>query len=304
MDPQTQASSQASHDHSQVALHSKILRIDPKFIGVVHLSALPGDARATVSSFDHCYQQALDDAKALIAGGVEGIIIENFGSAPFNKGTQNDPAPAHQVAALAIVATQIRALPHRSNWKVNCLRNDALAALGIASAVGADFIRVNVLSGTYVTDQGVIEGAARVLAYRRQLHAEHIKIYADILVKHASPLAPLSAEQACLDTWKRGGADALIVSGTGTGAPVDTSLLKQVQGVVKGGVPIYIGSGLNMDNIQNLAPLASGAIVGTALKGKGATSRSVSEQRVSEISPSPKSVLAALITNTSSLKII
>ena len=284
MDPQSQLNSQASHAHSQVSLHSKILRIDPKFIGVVHLSALPGDARATMSSFDRCYQQALADAKALIAGGVDGIIVENFGSAPFNKGTQADPAPAHQVAALTVVATQIRALAPQIKIGINCLRNDALAALGIASAVGADFIRVNILSGTYVTDQGVIEGeAARVLAYRRQLHAEHIKVYADILVKHASPLAPLSAEQACLDTWKRGGADALIVSGTGTGAPVDTSLLEQVQSVVKGGVPIYIGSGLNMDNIQNLAPLASGAIVGTALKEKGLLHAPVSEQRVSEM---------------------
>ena len=261
-----------------------ILRIAPKFIGVVHLQALPGDARATTSSFDSCYQQALADAQALIDGGVEGIIVENFGSAPFNKGTQVDPAPAHQVAALTVVASQIRALAPHIKIGINCLRNDALAALGIASAVKADFIRVNILSGTYVTDQGVIEGeAARVLAYRRQLHAEHIKIFADVLVKHASPLAPLSAEQACLDTWKRGGADALIVSGTGTGAPVDESLLEQVQSVVKGGVPIYIGSGLNIDNLDRLAPLASGAIVGTALKEEGRLQAPVSAKRVSDM---------------------
>ena len=211
-----------SPKHTQSTHQISILRVDPKFIGVVHLKALPGDARATTSSFDSCYQHALADAKALIDGGVEGIIVENFGSAPFHKGTQNEPAPAHQVAALTVVAAQIRTIAPQIKIGINCLRNDALAALGIASAVKADFIRVNILSGTYVTDQGVIEGeAARVLAYRRQLHAEHIKIFADILVKHASPLAPLSAEQACLDTWKRGGADALIVSGTGTGAPVE-----------------------------------------------------------------------------------
>lgn len=272
------------HNATQINHQPNILRVNPKFIGVVHLSALPGDARANTSSFTPCYQKAIADAQALIDGGVDGIIVENFGSAPFNKGTKDDPAPAHQIAALSVVATQIRTLAPHIQLGINCLRNDALSALGIASAVGADFIRVNILSGTYVTDQGVIEGeAARVLAYRRQLHAEHIKIFADILVKHASPLAPLSAEQACLDTWKRGGADALIVSGTGTGAPVDASLLHKVQNAVNGGVPIYIGSGLNINNIQSLAPLASGAIVGTSLKEKGELSAPVSAQRVHDM---------------------
>lgn len=258
-------------------------RLSPKFIGVVHLPALPGDVHQTYS-IQECYDFALRDAEALLEGGVEGIIIENFGSAPFQKGSLADPAPPHQLAALTVVAHQIRTLTSTVKIGINCLRNDAVAALGIASAVQADFIRVNVLSGAYVTDQGLIEGeAARVLRYRKQLGAEHIKIFADILVKHASPLAPLSAEQAALDTWKRGGADVLIVSGTGTGAPVNPDLLKQVQTTVQGQVPIYLGSGLTLDNVDRLAPLASGAIVGTALKEDGVLNAPVSIQRVKDL---------------------
>ena len=178
----------------------------------------------------------------------------------------------------------MRSLSSEVQIGINCLRNDARAALGIAAAVSADFVRVNVLSGAYVTDQGLIEGeAAMALRYRRQLDAPELKIFADILVKHAAPLAPLSPQQAALDTWKRGGADALIVSGTGTGAPVSASLLEEVQRAVKAEVPVYIGSGLSMSNLEDLAPLASGAIVGTALKQNGVLSAPVDQSRVSAL---------------------
>ena len=259
------------------------MRVDPQLIGVVHLPALPGDARAELS-YQQCFDLALADARALIAGGVDGIIVENFGSAPFRKGTRADPAPPHQVATLALIAAEIRRLSSAVKIGVNCLRNDAVAALGVAAAASADLVRVNVLSGAYVTDQGVIEGeAADVLEYRRRLQAPHIKIFADILVKHASPLSPLSPAQAALDTWKRGGADALIVSGTGTGAPVSASLLAEVQRAVECQVPVYLGSGLTLELVDELAPLASGAIVGTALKEGGILSAPVSQDRVSAL---------------------
>ncbi len=75
---------------------------------------------------------------------------------------------------------------------MNVLRNDALAALGVAVAAGADFIRVNVHTGAMLTDQGIIQGEAdQTLRMRRYLNAERIQIFADVLVKHAVPLGPL-----------------------------------------------------------------------------------------------------------------
>ena len=260
------------------------LRRDPQFIGVVHLPPLPGDPRGGALSYQACYEHALRDAQALIAGGVDGIIIENFGSAPFHKGDHSDPAPPHQIAAITVVAAQVRALSSQVKIGINCLRNDVRAALGIAAAANADFVRVNVLSGAYVTDQGLIEGeAAMALRYRRQLDAPQLQIFADLLVKHAAPLAPLTPSQAALDTWKRGGADTLIVTGTGTGAAVNAALLDEVQRAVNAQVPVYIGSGLSMSNLEELAPLASGAIVGTALKEGGELSAPVSQARVKSI---------------------
>ena len=82
------------------------LRRNPQLIGVVHLPPLPGDPRGGDCTYQACYEHALTDARSLIAGGVDGVIIENFGSAPFHKGDQSDPAPPHQIAALAVVATE------------------------------------------------------------------------------------------------------------------------------------------------------------------------------------------------------
>lgn len=55
---------------------------------------------------------------------------------------------------------------------VNVLRNDGKSAMAIALCTGAQFIRVNVLAGAMVTDQGLIEGIAyELLRYRRMLGA-------------------------------------------------------------------------------------------------------------------------------------
>lgn len=143
------------------------------------------------------------DAEALAAGGVDGLILENFGSAPFARGTGQQRIPPHQVACLALLA---RACCDRFDVPVgvNCLRNDALSALGIAAAAGAGFMRVNVHTGAMVTDQGIIEGEAhRTLRYRRSLGAK-VSIYADVLVKHAQPLTPISPGQATAECIERG----------------------------------------------------------------------------------------------------
>ena len=155
-------------------------------IGVIHLPPMPGDPKACAdTSFNQVVDFAMRDVDALVAGGVHGIIVENFGSAPFQRGDATSRLPPHQVALMARV---VGACVANSGVPigVNCLRNDAQSALGIAAATGAEFIRVNVHSGAYLTDQGIIEGEAwRTLRYRKELGVEHVAILADVLVKHA-----------------------------------------------------------------------------------------------------------------------
>lgn len=249
----------------------------PLLLGVVHLPPCPS-AAGGVSGIDALLEAALRDAHALKEGGVDGVIVENYGDAPFHKGTRDDPAPPDVVATLAIVAREVRTavgLP----VGINCLRNDACAALGAAAAAGATWVRVNVLTGAMVTDQGVIEGeAARVAAYRRQLGIE-VALLADLLVKHAVPLGHVEPVVVARDLAARSGADGLIVTGARTGAPVDGGFLREVrQAVVP--FPVWIGSGLDEHNAAALWPHCDGAIVGTALKQGGVTKAQVDPARV------------------------
>ncbi len=140
------------------------MKFEPTFgtaaplVGMVHLPPLPGAPKAPDDG-DKAMRAALDraasDARALDRGGVDGIVIENFGDAPFYP----DEVPPHVVAGVTRAATAVAAetdIP----LGINVLRNDAEAALSIAAAVGADFVRVNVHTGARVTDQGIVQGRA------------------------------------------------------------------------------------------------------------------------------------------------
>jgi membrane complex biogenesis BtpA family protein len=256
-------------------------------IGVVHIRPMPGDPRHRSGGFEDVARLALADAEALAAGGADAILIENFGSAPFAKGTEGSRLPPHQVALIAAIATEA---VDRFDLPVgvNCLRNDATSAIGIAAAVGLDFIRVNVHTGAYLTDQGLIEGEAdRTLRYRRFLGAEHVTILADVLVKHARPLAPLDPREEVRDCYERGLADALVVTGDATGGAVDRELLAVVREAA-GDRTVLVGSGFRPEQVDALAPLVEGAIVGTWLKHGGDVRASVDEARVRELSAAVK----------------
>jgi membrane complex biogenesis BtpA family protein len=232
---------------------------NPALVGMVHLGALPG-APDFDGDFEAVVARAAADARCLAEAGFDGVMVENFYDVPFFK----TALPPVTVAALTRCAIAVReAAPHLP-LGINALRNDGLAALGIAVAVGARFIRVNVLCGAVVTDQGIIEGCAAELARARAAWAPHIAIWADVGVKHAAPLADFDAVQAARDTAWRGGADALIASGTGTGAPTDPGRVAALRAAVPDR-PVVVGSGATAENLAALD--ANVVIVGTALKG-------------------------------------
>lgn len=229
---------------------------------MVHLLPLPGAPR-----YDGSMQQVLDraarDARALADGDVDGIIVENYGDAPFFP----DVVPPVTVAALTRAIEEVRRAV-RLPIGVNVLRNDAMAALSVAAVTGAQFIRVNVHTGALLTDQGWITGrAGETLRLRKALDAP-VAIYADVLVKHAVPPAGLTIEDAARDAFLRGGADALIVSGTATGAPADIEDVRRVRHALPA-APIWIGSGVTVASVAALLEVADGVIVGSALQQDG-----------------------------------
>ena len=123
-------------------------------IGMLHLPALPGSPLNELS-LEAIRRHVLKDAEALATGGVDGLILENFGDVPFYPRR----VPAHTVAFMTAIALEVRRA-FDMPLGINVLRNDAEAAMAVAFAAGAQFIRVNIHSGARVTDQGLIEGMA------------------------------------------------------------------------------------------------------------------------------------------------
>lgn len=229
----------------------------PTLIGMVHLAPLPGAPRWG-GDWDAVLEAATRDAEAIVAAGFDAVMVENFNDAPFFK----DDLPAETIAGLTRCALAVQAAAPVLPLGVNALRNDALGALGVAAAVGAAFIRVNVLTGAMVTDQGVIEGRGAEVVRTRARLCPQTAILADVQVKHAAPLAAYDAEQSARDLAQRGGADALVVSGHGTGRPVDAAHLTRVRDAMD--APVIVGSGTTPEDLR--APRADAYIIGTGLK--------------------------------------
>jgi len=244
-------------------------------IGMVHLLPLPGSPRFA-SDLNEVRARALTDAKALSDGGIDSIMIENFGDAPFYPG----PVPSYVVAHLTALAAQVKRII-KVPLGINVLRNDGRSALAIAQAVGAQFIRVNILSGARVTDQGIMQGIAHDLQRdRAALGAQHIQVMADVDVKHSSPLGERRAiEDELDDTIHRGLADGVVASGAGTGKAADLNHVKRIKAAA-GSTPVFVGSGVSAKSVKQFLQYCDGIIVGTALKVDGVASNPVDPQRV------------------------
>ncbi len=245
-------------------------------IGMLHAPPLPGSPRYR-EPFSGVIMRMLQDAQALIEGGVDGLMLENFGDVPF-AATRVAPVTIAALTRLALEVRQRCPLP----LGINVLRNDAPAALSIAAVTGARYLRVNVLSGARVTDQGVITGEAHdLLRLRRSLFAEDVRILADVDVKHSAPLARRALADETEELVQRAGADAVIVSGPGTGKPVSLTDLPEVTAAA-GGRPVFVGSGASLETLNRLLPFCNGFIVGSSLKVDGRMEAPVDRERVRE----------------------
>ena len=252
-----------------------IFKTSNPIIGVVHLLPLPTSARWG-GNLNAVMDRAAREATALASGGVDGIIIENFFDAPFTN-AQVDPAVVSAMTLIVHRLMNLVTLP----IGINVLRNDARSGLAIAACVGAKFVRVNVLTGVMVTDQGTIEGQAhQLLRYRRELGSD-VKILADVLVKHAHPLGSDNLTVTVRETLERGLADGVILSGPATGSPPSLEDLKLATEAANG-KPVFIGSGANWENIGTLMQAANGAIVSSSLKRRGDIEKPIDPIRVSQ----------------------
>lgn len=243
---------------------------DCTLIGMVHLAPLPGSPRYD-DSID-VLESALRDAIALERGGIDAVLVENYGDNPYPLRVSKDTYDAFLDLCFEI-KNEI-SIP----MGINVLRNDWKSALKIADETAISFVRINVYVGITLTEQGIIEGESHKIQRFKKENQINVSIFSDIHVKHGKTLYPDSINIAAKDAVERGHADAVIVSGPRTNEPVDLDELKKVKDTVE--VPVLVGSGVRLSNADKILKYSDGAIIGSAFKHHGITEKKVNQTRV------------------------
>jgi membrane complex biogenesis BtpA family protein len=251
-------------------------RFTPKksVIAMIHVDALPGTPQYG-GHVREIIAKAAKEATLYKKGGVDAIAIENMHDIPYLKGRVG-PEIVATMTAVAAAIKEVCALP----CGIQILAGANKEALAVAHATGLDFVRVEGFVFAHVADEGFIESSAGdLLRYRRQIGADSIAVFCDIKKKHSAHA--ITADVDIAETAKAAEfflTDGVIVTGSATGAEADERELREVRRHVN--VPVIVGSGVTIDNVQRYAKLVDGMIVGSWFKKDGRWENGVDLKRV------------------------
>jgi membrane complex biogenesis BtpA family protein len=230
-------------------------------VGMVHLLPLPGSAAHRDEGVAAIVERAVSEARTLADGGVDAILVQNTGDAPFTHAGGPATIACMTAAAIAI------ARDVRCPLGVNILANGGAEALAVAHAVGACFVRIKVYCGAVVSVGGIVEGnAAETLAFRRAIGADHVAIAADVYDRTSAPLGDMPIALLADLAHRHGQADALVV----TGDSVEDSLsrIREVKTAVPSAI-VFAGGGTTAENVGAFLAAGDGVIVGSSVKDTG-----------------------------------
>lgn len=244
-------------------------------ITMAHLPALPGTPRYDeTGGVDALVKWVKGDIDKLMDAGVDGILFCNEDDRPYT--FQVGP---EAVAAMTRVVSECR--PTSIPFGVD-LMWDARAAMAVAAATGAAFIR-EVVTGAYESDMGLWSpDAADLLRYRRSLNAEFVKVFMNITPEFASTLGSRSVAARAHSAVVSSLADAILIAGPMAGAEPDFEWVVEAKDAVGDSAPVLLNTGARHDNIAKYLEVADGVIVGSALKVDGYTWNPVDPSRLSE----------------------
>ena len=241
-------------------------------IGCVHVAALPGTPKASLPVATIA-KQAAAEARHYQDAGLHAVMIENMHDRPYLARRVGPEV----VAAMAVVARVVRdAIEVPLGLQVLAGANEA--ALGVALAADAAFVRVEGFVFAHVADEGLMTSdAGALLRYRRAIGAEGVRVFADVKKKHSAHA--ITADVDIADTAHAAEfflADGLVVTGVATGRAADAADVRAVAEAVS--IPVLVGSGITPENIAAY-PEADAFIVGTALKRDGLWTNPVDPDR-------------------------
>lgn len=242
-------------------------------IGVIHLQALPGTPQGG-HPLAAIVDAASAEAESYAAAGFQGIMIENTHDRPYVQRT----AGPEIIAAMAVVAAGIRravSIP----LGIQVLAGANTAALAVAHASGAAFVRTEGFVFAHVADEGLFSAdAGPLLRYRRAIGAESVRVFADIKKKHSAHA--ITGDVNIAETARAAEffqADGVIVTGVATGQPTDPAEVDAVHQAVN--IPTLVGSGVTPENVTRYRG-AEGLIVGSWVKQGGVWSNPLDRDRV------------------------
>lgn len=241
-------------------------------IAMAHIPALPGTPRYDEKrGISHLVEWVCADVAYLLQGGVDAIMFCNEDDRPYVF-----EAGIEQVAAMTRVVTEAR--PRDLPFGVDFLW-DPMATMAIALATEAHFIR-EVLTGVYESDMGLwTPNAGKLARFQRQIGADHIRVFYNIIPEFASPLGSRSATQRARGAVVSALADVILVSGAMAGDAVEMSIIEEVKEAVSN-TPVFVNTGVKLENVNEYLQVADGVIVGSSLKVDGYIWNPVDPDRV------------------------
>jgi membrane complex biogenesis BtpA family protein len=235
--------------------------LPPKFLAAM-IAVLPLPGSPLYDGNDQrVIDQALADLDIYKKAGVDSIIFENDGDLPYIQ-------PPLDKKAIALMAKICRKARKRFNGPIGVQMLEAanIESLEIAAEAGLDYIRVEAFVFAHVGGSGVINGSAgKILRRRKELNAEHIKVFADVKKKHGSH--SLTIDLDIKDEIMQAEfflADGVIVTSQFTGLHPDKNDLVKAKETTR--LPVLIGSGMNLNNIADYLPLADGLLLDLILE--------------------------------------
>lgn len=234
----------------------------PIVIAALHVPDYAQSRHLSVAWYE---DYVVTNAKVFAAAGVPWIKLQD------QTKTESDAAP-DTLALTASLARLLRAEVPEVGLGIIVEAHDPKAAISIAHACGADFVRLKVFVGGAMTAQGPRHGlGARSLSYRAELQRTDIAILADIHDRTAVPLSgesqPFAAEWAV-----KTGADGLVITGSAFEDTLDRIAAVRAHGIRR---PILIGGSVTEANVGEALKNSDGVVVSSALMRKGAAKNDV-----------------------------
>ena len=229
----------------------------PHLVGMIHLPALPGSPAWDGTSLSAIARAAVVDAETLAEAGFDAVLVQNSLDRP-----TRERVDQLTVAQLTAVTTQVRAACQLSVG-VNVVKNDGPAAVAIAAAAGADFVRVKVLTGTVLSAEGLVSGCAHETLSMRVRSGGRPAIWADVREPTSRPFPESTLQAAVVDALDFGSADGVIVTGS------DTSETLELARSIRQSHPqaqLVIGGRIDAVSIAEALTTADAVIIGSALK--------------------------------------